>query len=354
MGWQGMALAKRDTEFLAEAARLASEPVTERAIEGILGVVQHGMGLVSASVRAEDSESWTSGLNDPNAQSRTLSLKHRGRPLGELRVLFPEGIDDETLENPAFDVVARLLSGLLRDRELDLAEREVEAYRDRMLRLVTHDLRAPLAQIIGYAHLLQMDVPDDPMLVRFIDGIIHATTSMDKLLESLLRLERIRHSPRELYERVPVLTLAQSVFEDTQDAAEQKNITIEANLEDRRDAYVMGDAFLLQRAMENLVNNALKFTMPEGRVTLHLSFSSGMAEYSVQDTGVGIPPDQLANVFVPFYGTGGRKGKSPSGGFGLGLSLVTSIIEEHEGKVFLTSTLGEGSVFGFRLPLVID
>ena len=67
MGWQGMALAKRDTEFLAEAARLASEPVTERAIEGILGVVQHGMGLVSASVRAEDSESWTSGLNDPNA-----------------------------------------------------------------------------------------------------------------------------------------------------------------------------------------------------------------------------------------------------------------------------------------------
>lgn len=349
-----MSLAKRNIEFLAEVARLASEPVTDRAIEGILTIAQSGMGLICASVRAEDSETWIAGFNDPNAQSRTFALRHRGRPLGELRVLFPDGVDDESLENPAFEVIARLLSGLLRDRELDLAEREVEAYRDRMLRLVTHDLRAPLAQIIGYAHLMQMDVSDNPMLVRFVDGIINATTSMDKLLESLLRLERIRHSPRELYERVPVLVLAQSVIEDTRDAAEQKHITIEAVFEDRRDAYVMGDAFLLQRAMENLVNNALKFTMPEGRVTLHLSFHDGMAEYSVQDTGVGIPPDQLANVFVPFYGTGGRRGKSPSGGFGLGLSLVTSIIEEHEGKVFLTSTLGEGSVFGFRLPLVKD
>lgn len=349
-----MADSTRDTDFLAEASRLASEPVTERAIEGILGVVQRNMGLVCATVTADDSEVWSSGVNDLNAQSRTLTLKHRGRPLGEFRLMFPNGSNTETLENPAFDVVARLLSGLLRDRELDLAEREVEAYRDRMLRLVTHDLRAPLAQIIGYAHLMQMDVTDNPMLVRFVDGIIHATTSMDKLLESLLRLERIRHSPRELYERVPVLTLAQSVFEDVQDAADQKSITIDARFEEQRDAYVMGDAFLLQRAMENLVNNALKFTMPEGRVTLHLGFSDGMVEYSVQDTGVGIPADQLTSVFVPFYGTGGRKGKSPSGGFGLGLSLVTSIIEEHEGKVFVTSTLGEGSIFGFRLPLVKD
>jgi signal transduction histidine kinase len=347
-----MELANRDTEFLAEAARLASEPVTDRAIEGILGVVQREMGLLSAAVRAEDAEVWSAGATYPEAQSRTLPLKHRGRPLGELRILFPVDSADATLDHPAFEVIARLLSGLLRDRELDLAEREVEAYRDRMLRLVTHDLRAPLAQIIGYAHLMQMDVADNPMLVRFVDGIIHATTSMDKLLESLLRLERIRHSPRELYERVPLLTLAQSVFEDTQDAAEQKNITIDAHLENNATAYVMGDAFLLQRAMENLVNNALKFTMPEGSVTLRLEFRNGMAEYSVQDTGIGIPADQLANVFVPFYGTGGRKGKSTSGGFGLGLSLVTSIIEEHEGNVFVHSSVGEGSTFGFTLPLV--
>ncbi len=349
-----MGLEKENTAFLAEAARLASEPVTERAIENILGLVQREMNLLSAAVRAEDSEVWSAGSTYTDAQSRTILLKHRGRPLGELRMMFPADLNPEMLDHPAFEVVARLLSGLLRDRELDLAEREVEAYRDRMLRLVTHDLRAPLAQIIGYAHLMQMDVAENPMLVRFVEGIINATNSMDKLLESLLRLERIRHSPRELYERVPVLMLAQAVFEDTQDAAEQKNITIEAHLENRPDAYVMGDAFLLQRAMENLVNNALKFTMPEGHVALYLTFQDGMVEYSVKDTGVGIPADQLPHVFIPFYGTASRKGKSPSGGFGLGLSLVTSIIEEHEGKVFVNSMVGEGSVFGFRLPLVSE
>lgn len=349
-----MGLAHRDTEFLAEAARLASEPAIDAAIEGILGVVQHGMGLASAVVRTADGESWQTGDSAPAGQQRTFSLDYRGRSLGQLQLSFAADSPDGTADHPAFDIVSRLLSSLLRDRELDLAEKEVEAYRDRMLRLVTHDLRAPLAQIIGYAHLMQMDVTDNPMLVKFLDGIIHATTSMDKLLESLLRLERIRHSPRELYERVPLVTLAQAVLEDTQDSAEQKNITIETKLENSRNGFVMGDAFLLQRAMENLVHNALKFTMPTGRVTLHLSFTDDMAEYSVVDTGVGIPEDQLAHVFVPFYGTAGRKGKSMSGGFGLGLSLVTSIIEEHEGQVFVKSTPGEGSVFGFTLPLVKD
>lgn len=349
-----MALAKRDTEFLAAAARLASEPVTERAIESILDVVQRGMELLQISARAEDGESWSAGEESGEAQSRTLSLKHRGRSLGELRVTFPESIDADMLQDPAFDVVARLLSGLLRDRELDLAEREVEAYRDRMLRLVTHDLRAPLAQIIGYAHLMQMDITENEMLIRFVEGIINATTSMDKLLESLLRLERIRHSPRELYERVPVLSLAKSVVSDTHDAAEQKNITLESHFDIRREASVMGDSFLLQRAMENLVNNALKFTMPGGLISLNLHIEDGTAVYSVKDNGVGIPADQLGNVFIPFYGTNSRRGKSPSGGFGLGLSLVTSIVEEHGGTVFVSSALGEGSVFGFRLPLVSE
>lgn len=344
----------KDTDFLAEVARLASEPVTEHAIEGILDLLLHDFDLLYASVKSERQETWQAGADPSAGLMRTISLNHRGRPLGSLILRFAEDSPEERLDHPILDVIARLLAGLLRDRELDLAEREVEAYRDRMLRLVTHDLRTPLAQIIGYAHLMQMDVSENDMLLRFVNGIINATSSMDKLLESLLRLERIRHSPRELYERVPVAALAQTVYEDCLDGAEQKNIKLEAHLQDGANAFVMGDAFLLQRAMENLVTNAIKFTMPEGSVTLYLSFTDNVVEYRVKDTGVGIPADQLGSVFVPFYSTGGRRVKSSSGGFGLGLSLVTSIIEEHQGSVFVESTVGEGSEFGFRLPLVRD
>ncbi len=349
-----MAPTNKDTDFLAEVARLASEPVTERAIEGILDLLLHDFGLLYASVKSESQETWQAGADPSAGLARTISLNHRGRPLGSLVLRFADDSPEERLDHPILDVIARLLASLLRDRELDLAEREVEAYRDRMLRLVTHDLRTPLAQIIGYAHLMQMDVAENAMLLRFVNGIINATSSMDKLLESLLRLERIRHSPRELYERVPVAALAQTVYEDCLDGADQKNIKLEAHLENGANAFVMGDAFLLQRAMENLVTNAIKFTMPEGSVTLYLSFTGNVVEYRVKDTGVGIPADQLGNVFVPFYSTGGRRAKSSSGGFGLGLSLVTSIIEEHQGSVFVESTVGEGSEFGFRLPLVRD
>lgn len=345
---------ERDTDFLAEVARLASEPVTERAIEGILDLLLHDFGLLYASVKSEGHEVWQAGTDPGTGPSRTISLNHRGRSLGSLTLRFADDSTDERQDHPILDVTARLLGSLLRDRELDLAEREVEAYRDRMLRLVTHDLRTPLAQIIGYAHLMQMDVADNAMLLRFVNGIINATSSMDKLLESLLRLERIRHSPRELYERVPVAALAQTVYEDCMDGADQKNITLVAHLDTHADAFVMGDAFLLQRAMENLVTNALKFTLPEGAVTVYLTFNNNVMEYRVKDTGVGIPADQLGSVFVPFYSTSARRSKSSSGGFGLGLSLVTSIVEEHQGSVFVESTVGEGSEFGFRLPLTRD
>ncbi|KXK48821.1 MAG: HAMP domain-containing histidine kinase [Chloroflexi bacterium] len=345
---------EKDTGYLAEVARLASEPVTERAIESILDLLLHDFGLLHASVKSGGGEMWQAGTDPGHGPVRTLSLNHRGRPLGALTLRFTEDSTGERQDHPILHVTARLLGSLLRDRELDLAEREVEAYRDRMLRLVTHDLRTPLAQIIGYAHLMQMDVADNAMLLRFVNGIINATSSMDKLLESLLRLERIRHSPRELYEPVAVVALAQTAVEDCMDGADQKNITLVAHLDSHTDAFVMGDAFLLQRAMENLVTNALKFTLPEGTVTVSLTFSDSTMEYRVKDTGIGIPAEQLDSVFVPFYSTGSRRAKSTSGGFGLGLSLVTSIVEEHQGSVFVESTVGEGSEFGFRLPLARD
>lgn len=274
-----------------------------------------------------------------------IPLTFRGRDVGELRSSSPlDGL-------ASVGVIVRLLTAILRERELDLAERAVQSYRDRMVRLVTHDLRAPLAQIMGYAHLLQMDLGEFPEQMRFVEGILASTGQMDRLLESLLRLERLRHSPKDLYTTVNVYKLAETVFHESQYAAEQKTVRLDAEIERNTSATIYGDEFLIQRAMENLVNNALKFTLPEGRVLMRLNFTATEMIFSVDDTGIGIAEEHLDYLFIPFHRIAREDGKQAPPGFGLGLSLVGSIVEQHEGEVFVRSVLNQGSTFGFRLNL---
>jgi len=340
-----------DAAFLAEAALMASEPVTEQAVQSILQLTVLALGVDRLVCKAQqDGFVWVA--NQPGQASSLISTDHiiplafRERLLGELRA-------SSSLDGlAAVEVIVQLLTTVLRDRELDIAERVIQTYRDRMVRLVTHDLRTPLAQIMGYAHLLQMDLTQMPEQAHFVEGIISSSGQMDRLLESLLRLERLRHSPRDLYTRINLLTLAKVVFNESRYAAEQKTVTVYTHFAPDNGEWVEGDEFLIQRAMENLVNNALKFTLPEGRMTLNLSFTDGIAEFSVEDTGIGIAPEHLDYLFIPFHRITHEDGRQAPPGFGLGLSLVGSIVEQHEGEVFVTSVLYQGSTFGFRLPLM--
>jgi|GEM_PF-2565875 len=340
-----------DAAFLAEAAQFASEPITEQAVQSILQLTVLTLGIDRLVCKAQqDGFVWVA--NQPGQASSLIStdyiieLLFRERSLGELRSSSPL---DETA---TAGVIAHLLTSVLHNRELDIAETAIQTYRDRMVRLVTHDLRTPLAQIMGYAHLLQMDLTEMQEQMRFVEGIIASTGQMDRLLESLLRLERLRHSPRDLYTRVNLFSLAQLVLKECQYAAEQKTVTVHANFQPDNGALVEGDEFLIQRAMENLVNNALKFTLPEGRITLNLNFMPDLVEFSVEDTGIGIAPEHLDYLFIPFHRITHEDGHQAPPGFGLGLSLVGSIIEQHEGGVFVNSVLNQGSTFGFRLPLM--
>ncbi|MCU0475420.1 MAG: HAMP domain-containing histidine kinase [Anaerolineae bacterium] len=339
-----------DVAFLAEAARLASEPVTEQAVQAILSLSAAALGITRLTCRAyQDDFTWraarTGTATLAPVTETIIPLTFRGRDVGELRSSSPlDGV-------ASVGVIVRLLTAILRERELDIAERAVQSYRDRMVRLVTHDLRAPLAQIMGYAHLLQMDLTEFPEQMRFVEGILASTGQMDRLLESLLRLERLRHSPKDLYTSVNVYRLAEMVFHESQYAADQKSVRLDAEFDINKSATIYGDEFLIQRAMENLVNNALKFTLPEGRVLMRLNFSQNEMVFSVDDTGIGIAEEHLDYLFIPFHRIAREDGKQAPPGFGLGLSLVGSIVEQHEGEVFVRSVLNQGSTFGFRLKL---
>jgi signal transduction histidine kinase len=341
-----------DAAFLAEAARLASMPDTEQAVQSILQLTADTLGIVRLTCRAEqDGFLWKATQAGHSTQTDvatddTHDLRVREKRVGDLRASSALG------DFEACAVITRLLASVLRDRELDLAERAVQSYRDRMVRLVTHDLRTPLSQILGYAHLLQMDLTEMPEQMRFVEGVIASGGQMDRLLESLLRIERLRHSPRDLYSNVYVYKLAQNAFRDCQYAAEQKGVTLDADLEMNPSAMVYGDEFLIQRAMENLVTNAIKFTLPDGRVTLRLRFTPEDMVFSVDDTGIGIAEEHLDYLFIPFHRiSNNNKDQKMPPGYGLGLSLVGSIVEQHNGDVFVHSVVNQGSTFGFRLKL---
>lgn len=231
--------------------------------------------------------------------------------------------------------------------------RKLGRFKDEMLRLVSHDLRTPLVLIIGYADLLATDVPrDQPELRQFIDGITAAAERMDTMLTEMLRLEKIKTTPLELHEELDLQEIILQVMRDITPLAEQKQITLKLNTPRGMMPPVIGDRILVRQAMDNLANNAVKYTPNGGEVTLEANVDQRTQRFNfiVKDNGVGIPYDDLPYIFESFFRANMASNK-PIKGAGLGLSLVKNVIQQHGGSVWVESELDKGSTFGFWLPL---
>ncbi len=118
-------------------------------------------------------------------------------------------------------------------------------------------------------------------------------------------------------------------------------------------ARVYGDADQLKQVLVALLDNALKYTPYEGRVSLSLTTPANQAIVKVSDTGIGIAPDDLPHIFERFY-RADRARSRERGGSGLGLAIVQSIVQEHQGTIEVESTLGKGSIFTVRLPVALS
>lgn len=231
--------------------------------------------------------------------------------------------------------------------------RKLGRFKDEMLRLVSHDLRTPLVLIIGYADLLMTDVPDDmPELRQFVEGISSAAERMDAMLTEMLRLEKIKSSPLELHEEIELSEVIFQVMKDITPLAAQKQITLNLNIPRGMLPLVIGDRILVRQAMDNLVNNAVKYTPDGGEVTVEATFDQRAQRFNfvVKDNGIGIPEEDLPYLFESFFRANMSSNK-PIKGAGLGLSLVKNVIQQHGGSVWVESKVNVGSTFGFWLPL---
>lgn len=229
--------------------------------------------------------------------------------------------------------------------------RTLSRFKNQMLRLLSHDLRTPLVLIIGYADLLKMDAnaTDNTEHLEFTDGIIDAAERMDRLLDGMLRVDRIRSSPIELHEEVMLNDIVNEVIAEMAGLAKQQGIQLKIERNTAGIYHILGDGMLLKQAMNNIVSNAIKYTNSGGRVHIKTSTNNQRYYFTVTDTGVGIPEEDLPKIFEDFFRAGNADDTST--GMGIGLSLVKGIAQQHGGDVTAKSKVGVGSTFTLWLPL---
>ena len=144
--------------------------------------------------------------------------------------------------------------------------------------------------------------------------------------------------------------MVEQVTDNAQMQADQKRVQLEMDIPKKLPSMIEGDQALLQQALQNLVENAIKYTSAGGNVWVRITARQNMMVFAVQDSGIGISPVDQPRLFEKFYRSADRQAKKERG-TGLGLAIVKSIIERHQGQVGVESQLGTGSIFYFEIPL---
>ena len=227
--------------------------------------------------------------------------------------------------------------------------REMNQMKDRFFSIISHDLRSPFQNILGFMELATRNMQNEEKAERFLHLASQSTTYTYQLLEDLLEWTRLQSDSTTYQpERVLLRRLVEDGFKVVQGIADYKKIQLKCDVDDAVVVYVSRD--LLKTVFRNLVTNAIKFTNEGGEVIVSTSVVDGYRQFDVTDTGVGIELDKMLKMFESAQGFTSLGTKSEKGS-GLGLMLCKDILEKIGGRIWVESELGQGSVFKFRVPL---
>jgi signal transduction histidine kinase len=275
-------------------------------------------------------------------------LNHAAREVagGDLSVVVPvEGSDEVAELTASFNEMTRRL------RESERARVEIETARSHLLTAVGHDLRTPLASVRVIVEALSDGVVDDPDTVaRYLRTAESDLNALSHLVDDLFMLAHLESGGLEL-ERQPnsMTDLVSDILESFALRAERQEVKLRG--EPCRTVDVAEfDARYVERALANLVENALRFTPPGGEVVLKTDTVPGGLSVKVSDTGPGIAEGDVPRVFERFYRGEGSRSRA-TGGSGLGLAIVKGIVEAHGGSVGVETAPGRGTTFSFVLPI---
>ena len=266
------------------------------------------------------------------------------------------------LQNPGHDELGVLgaklndtgakLENMVRELDHEHAELEkLERIRKDFVINVSHELRTPLASIQGYTETLLDGAINDPLHnVKFLGIIRQNAERLTRLTADLLALSRVEQGRQKFqFGSYYVRHLIEENCDSMRPMAEKKNVAMMVDVADQK-AEVFCDSEAVHQMLANLLDNALKYTPEGGSITVSGTSEGGMVRFSVRDTGVGIPADELPRLFERFY----RVDKARSrelGGTGLGLAIVKHLAKSHGGEVGVDSEVNRGSTFWFTLPI---
>ncbi len=234
----------------------------------------------------------------------------------------------------------------------DISEqRRLERVRRDFVANVSHELRTPLTAIQGFAETLLAGALDDrENRVRFLEIIRDHARRLARLTDDLLKLSRIEAEQMELEMRsVGVAELIGECLETTRLRAEQKQQTLEADYPAGLPP-VRGDRGGLSEVLQNLLDNAVQYTPPGGRIRVSARAEATEVILTVSDNGIGIPQVDQSRIFERFYRVDAARSRE-LGGTGLGLAIARHIVEAHGGRIWVESTVGKGSDFHFSIPV---
>src|SRR5262245_6395530 len=239
-----------------------------------------------------------------------------------------------------------------REQTARASAEEASRLKDQFLAMVSHELRTPLSAVVGWSDMLRSGKLPSADREKASEAIYSNARRQARMIDELLDVARITSGKLRL-ERTAV-NLAQVVrdaLDVVQVAADAKAIQIEGSV-DQSIGTIYGDGGRLQQIAWNLLSNAVKFTPAGGRVHLELRRNQNIAELTVTDNGVGVPPDFLPYVFEAFSQADAST-RRVHGGLGLGLSIVRQLVEAHGGNISVSSDgEGRGTTFTVQLPLV--
>ncbi|MDF1500416.1 MAG: response regulator [Anaerolineales bacterium] len=227
--------------------------------------------------------------------------------------------------------------------------KELDRIKSEFVTTVSHDLRSPLTAILGYIELIEQAGPLNEAQTGFVERVLMSVEQITALVTNLLDLGRIESGLDTSKEQADLAKLAHYALDGLRSTARTSKVELQVQIADALPA-VYGDPVRLRQMISNLLDNAIKYTPEGGRVVLVTEAEDDQVILQVSDTGPGIPASDQPYLFDKFF----RASNVPRdlAGTGLGLSIVKSIVEQHQGRIWVDSQIGEGTKFTVVLPAI--
>ncbi len=335
-------------------------PLSVSAAHPIARVIRTGqfdldpeISAASLADRAQDAEHLRLLQRLDPRSSLIIPLVARGRIMGALSLWSSDsGRRFQAADLNIAEELARRAAVAIENARLYQAMQEADQHKDDFLAMLGHELRSPLSAAHTTLQLLRHPNRDRSDPQRLLDRVERQVHRMARLIDDMQDLSRINRGKVLLRpEPLDLVPLVRETAEDCRGAAEESGLTLAISLPESP-VPMRGDPTRLSQVLVNLLNNAIKFTDAGGQLTVALIHDANWATLTVKDTGIGIEPGLLPQLFESFH-QAERSLERSRGGLGLGLALVKGLTEIHGGQVSAHSDgLGRGTEFTVRLPII--